>query len=298
MEHARMSTSSFPAVAFFGLGTMGTGMARRLLGAGVPLTVYNRSPGRAEALAAEGARVARTPREAAAGARVLITMVADDPASRAMWLGEEGALAGAQAGATALDCSTLTVKWVRELAAAAAAKGVTFLDAPVAGSKPQAAAGELVFFVGGDKGALDGVGPVLAPMAKRVVHLGPTGAGATVKLVNNFMSAVEAVALAEGNALLRRAGIDVAAALPLLTEGTPGSPMIRTMAARHASGDPTVNFSLKLMAKDLRYAIGEGEAAGVPLTTAAAALATMQAAMDANLGDRDLSTVVRFVQER
>src|SRR6516164_7946765 len=122
-----------PRVAFLGLGIMGGNMARRLLGAGFPLTVFNRNRAKAEALA--GARVANSPREAAADADVVFCMVADDGASRAMWLGENGALAGAAKGAVLVDCSTLTVAWVNELAQAVAKSGREFVDAPVTGSK-------------------------------------------------------------------------------------------------------------------------------------------------------------------
>src|SRR5476649_586015 len=140
-------------VAFLGLGIMGGGMTRRLLGAGIPLTIFNRNRAKAEALT--GARVAATAREAAANADVVLCMVADDVASRAMWLDENGALAGASRGAVLVECSTLTVGWVNELAKAAAEKGLEFVDAPVTGSKTHAAAGELNFIAGGSAAALE-----------------------------------------------------------------------------------------------------------------------------------------------
>src|SRR5215471_7455965 len=131
-----------------GLGIMGMGMARRLLKNGFALTVYNRDRRKAEGLSADGAHVASSPREAAMRSQVIVCMVADDAASRALWLGEEGALAGAPRGATLIECSTLSVDWVRELASAAAARGCELLDAPVTGSQSHAAAGELNFLVG------------------------------------------------------------------------------------------------------------------------------------------------------
>src|SRR5688572_26888524 len=114
---------SLPSIGFIGLGIMGGGMTRRLLGAGFPLTVYNRNPAKSAPLAASGARVAATPRDASAGADIVISMVADDAASRGVWLGSDGALAGARRGATLVESSTLTVDWVKELAAAAGARG-------------------------------------------------------------------------------------------------------------------------------------------------------------------------------
>src|SRR5262249_17845823 len=136
---------SKPSIAFLGLGIMGAGMSRRLLGAGFPVTVYNRNPAKSAELAAAGAAVASTAREAAGGADVVIAMVADDAASRSVWLGDDGALAGAARGTVCIESSTLTVAWVQELAAAVAARGCAFLDCPVTGSKNAAAAGELNF---------------------------------------------------------------------------------------------------------------------------------------------------------
>ena len=185
------------SVAVLGLGTMGSGMARRLLAAGFPLTVYNRTPSRAEAFAAQGASVAATPREAASRAEVIIAMLADDAASRSAWMGENGALAGARPGAVLIESSTLSTHWVKELSAAAISQGCAFLDAPVTGSKPQAESGELLFLVGGESGALDSVRDVLAPMSRGAVHLGPTGSGALMKLINNFVCGVQAASLAE-----------------------------------------------------------------------------------------------------
>src|SRR5262249_45177442 len=120
---------SKPAIAFLGLGIMGSGMARRLLANGFAVTVFNRTPEKSKALAANGARVAKSPREAASGAGVIISMVADDDASRGMWLGESGALASAERGTVCIESSTVTVDWARELAAAVTAKQCEFLDA-------------------------------------------------------------------------------------------------------------------------------------------------------------------------
>src|SRR5918996_2950937 len=152
------------SVALLGTGTMGGRMAARLAQAGHPLTVWNRNRTRAEPFASLGARVADSPRAAAAGADVIIAMVADDDASRAVWLGDSGALAGARPGAVLIESSTLTPAWIRELATAAAERHCEFLDAPVTGSRTQAAAGELLFLVGGAAAAVERVRGVLAVM--------------------------------------------------------------------------------------------------------------------------------------
>ena len=175
-----------PRIAFLGVGIMGSGMARRLLAAGFPVAVYNRGREKAAALAAAGATAADSPRRAAAGAGVILSMVADDAAARAVWLGGDGALAGAAAGSVIVECSTATVGWVRELASLAAARNCEFLDAPVTGSRVHAAAGELNFLVGGSAATLEKVRPVLAAMSKSISLIGPVGSGALIKLILQF----------------------------------------------------------------------------------------------------------------
>ena len=283
---------SQPRIAFLGLGIMGGGMARRLLTSGFPLTVFNRNAEKSKPFAAAGAQVAGSPREAAAQADFIISMVADDTASRSLWLGEHGALAAARSGAVCIECSTVTVNWVRELAAAAAQKKCEFLDAPVTGSKTQAASGELSFIVGGEAATLDKARPVLAAMSKAIIHLGPTGSGALLKLINNFVCGVQIAALAEAMAMIERSGLDRAKALEILTNGAPGSPLVKAVSTRMTTPDLTPNFLLRLMAKDLGYAILEGGKLSVELTTAAAALKAFQRAIAAGHGEQDIAAVV------
>jgi 3-hydroxyisobutyrate dehydrogenase len=279
-------------VALIGLGLMGSGMARRLLGAGFPLTVWNRNPERAKALAAEGAHAAATPREAAARADVVLSMVADDAASRAVWLGDDGALAGATPGAVLVESSTVTVGWIGQLFREVAARGCELLDAPVTGSKPHAASGELVFLVGGSAAALESARPVLAAMSRSILHVGSTGRGALLKLVNNSMCGVQAASLAEALALIERSGLDRVKSLELLTTGAPGSPLVKTLSARMTARDYTPNFLLRLMAKDLSYALGEGRRYGLALSTVASALEVVDQAVAAGNGEEDFSALV------
>lgn len=277
---------------------MGGGMARRLLGAGFAVTVFNRNPARAEPLAAAGARVAGSPREAAAGAEVVFSMVADDAASRAMWLGPDGAIAGAARGAVLVECSTLTVAWVQELAKAAAAAGAECIDAPVTGSKNQAAAGELNFLTGGNAAALETIRPALNAMGRSVTHLGPTGSGALLKLINNFLAGVHVAATAEAVAWIERTELDRAQAIAFLSDSAVGSPVTKTVAARMCAPDFTPNFFLRLMAKDLGYASGEAAKAGQQLTSAAMARDVFQRAIAAGHGDKDMSAVVEPLRRR
>lgn len=283
-------------VSFFGLGVMGGGMARRLLSAGFPLRVWNRRPEPARALAAEGVGVASTPRAAAVDADVLVSMVADDAASRAVWLGDEGALAGAAPGSLLIECSTVSPAWVRELADHAQARGCSLLDAPVTGSKAQAAAGELVFLAGGDAAVLDQARPVLRAMSKDILHLGPLTSGARMKLVNNFVCGVQAAALAEALALVEASGLDVDAALGVLLNGAPGSPLFKAVAPRMRTRDYDVRFKLALMLKDLTYAMEEGAAHAIDLSTAATARQLFERAIVQGWADADFSAVIEVVR--
>ena len=165
------------------------------------------------------------------------------------------------------------------------------LDAPVTGSRLQAASGELLFLVGGDPATLDRVRPVLAAMSRDILHLGPLGSGARLKLVNNFICGVQAAALAEGMALIENSGLDLDAALPVLQNGAPGSPLVKAVGTRMASRDYTVFFKLRLMRKDLDYAITEAARQGLDLTTAQNARALFDRALD-QWGDVDFSAVI------
>jgi 3-hydroxyisobutyrate dehydrogenase len=286
------------SVALLGLGTMGAGMAANLLKAGFPLAVYNRSREKAEAFAAQGARVAETPADAARGAGVILSMLADDGASRAVWLGKDGAVAAAEKGAVLIDCSTVTPAWIAELATAAKVRGLEMLDAPVTGSKMQAAGGQLTFLVGGSAEALETVRPVLEAMSKEVVHLGPVGSGAKMKLLNNFLCGVQIASLAEGIAWLERSGLDAEKAIDLLKRGAPGSPLLANLSARMMSRDYSVNFYLKLIAKDMRYAEKAAAETGVELTTAANARSLFELAAAAGYGEKDMSAVVELLRAK
>lgn len=285
-------------VAFLGLGTMGSGMAARLLKAGFPLTVWNRGGERSERLRQQGAAVAASPRDAAANADVVIGMVADDRASRSVWTGDAGALAGLKPGAVAIECSTLSPSWVLELADLVDARDAAFLDAPVTGSKPQAASGEILFLVGGDADVLDDVREVLRPMSRDAVHMGPVASGARMKLVNNFMSAVQTVSLAEALAFSEACGLDRVAAMGVISNGAPGSPLVKTVGARMMAGDYAVNFLLSLMRKDVGYAFDEAQRHGVNLSMAAATRELFDAAIKAGLGDKDFAAVAESVAGR
>jgi 3-hydroxyisobutyrate dehydrogenase len=276
---------------------MGTGMAGRVLTAGFPLAVYNRNPEKTVPFAKAGAYIARSPRDAAARADVVISILADDNACRAVWLDKEtGAIAGAAPGTWLVESSTASVQWIHELAAAAKQKECELLDAPVTGSKPQAAAGELLFLVGGSAAALAAVKPVLAVMSRDVLHLGPIGSGATLKLINNFLCGVQAASVAEAMALVAASGLDREKAVAVLAAGAPGSPLLKVITTRAAANDLSPNFVLHLMVKDLTYAREEGARHGVAMNTATPAIADFEKAIAAGYGEKDFSAVIAALQ--
>lgn len=283
-------------VGFLGLGIMGSGMACRLLANGFPVAVYNRDTKKAEGFAEAGARIANSPRDAASDADVAICMVADDAASRAMWLGDNGALSAIKRGAICIDSSTISVDWARELAAAVEARKCEFLDTPVTGSKIHAASGELNFLVGGSPATLEKARPVLQAMSKTITHIGPIGSGAMIKLINNFVCGVHIIAIAEALTMIERSGLDRARALEVLINGAPGSPIVKTVSARMTAADYTPNFLLRLMTKDLNYSLQEAKKLSLHLNTAAAAHETFQKAIAAGLGEKDISAAIELLR--
>lgn len=289
---------SKPHVAVLGLGIMGSGMVGRLLAAGFPLSVYNRNREKARPFVDAGAYLASSPREAASKSEIIISMVADDVASRDIWLGENGALSGARPGSVLIESSTLTVGWIRELAAAAEERACELLDAPVTGTKPHAESGELLFLAGGSANALDVAKPVLSVLGRDVIHLGPVGSGALMKLINNFLAAVHTVSFGEALALIQAGGLDQHKAIPILTEGVPGSPMVKRVAARIESGDFTPHFFMRLMSKDVGYALHEAGERNVELKTASAALDVLKQAIADGFGEKDFTAVVQALQRR
>ena len=265
---------------------------------GISLTVYNRTAAKAQALVDAGARLAATPAEAAKGASVVISMLADDAASRAAWLGEEGALEAADKGAILIESSTVSPAWIAELAALAAQRELDLLDAPVTGSKMQAQGAQLTFLVGGSEKTFDAVTPVLKTMSKEIIYLGPIGSGAKLKLINNFLCGVQVASLAEGLAWIERSGLDREKALAFLKSGAPGSPLLAAISTRMVDHSYAVNFLLRLMAKDLLYAQNEAAQCDVDLKMAETARSLFEAAVAMGFGEADMSSVVEPLRNK
>jgi len=285
-------------VAILGLGTMGSGMASNLLKAGVPLAVYNRTQSKAQPFAAKGARIAATPAEAVKGVSIVLSMLSDDDASRDAWLGKKGALAAAEPGAILIESSTASPAWIAELAALAERRGNPLLDAPVTGSRTQAEGGQLTFLVGGPAEALEAATPILEAMSKEIIHLGPIGSGAKMKLINNFLCGVQVASLAEAMAWIERSGLDRDRALAVLKSGAPGSPLLAAMSTRMVNRDYTVNFLLRLLSKDMLYASNEAAACNVDLKTAETSRALMETAIADGYGEQDMSSLVEPLRKK
>jgi len=286
---------SNPTVALLGLGLMGRPMALNLAKAGFPLTVWNRTRARAEELgaAAPGVRVAATAAEAAQ-ADVVLTIVSDPPALEEVLWGPQGALAGLRSGALLIDSSTVSPALARKVAAACKEKGAACLDAPVTGGTWGAEKGELVFMVGGETAAYERSLPVLQTMGKRFFHLGPSGAGQTVKLAMNSILALQVQAFAEAVALVNGSGIGGEKLLEVLQSSMARTPVLDVKGPLILKGEFAPSFPLRLMHKDLGLALELANQTGVPLPATAAARETYNAVKGAAKEDLDYAAVARF----
>src|SRR5256884_6248763 len=196
-------------VAFIGLGRMGHGMAGRYLDAGFQVAVWNRSKAKAEDLIARGARWATSPEDAAIDANAVVTMVADDEASREVWLTKDGAAANMKAGTLAIEGSTVSHRHALDMARELKSRGLVYIDCPVTGLPEAAAAGKLTLLVGADAADLEKAQPYLAPLCTTIRHFGAVGSGTVFKLINNLIGAVQIASLAEGVAMAEQAGLDM-----------------------------------------------------------------------------------------
>lgn len=286
-----------PSIALLGLGTMGRGMAANLLKAGFPLTVWNRTKAKAESLMHTTATIADSPALAVKSSAVVLAMLADDAASRAAWLGQDGALAAMPSGSIVIECSTLSPVWIRELDEAVTQRGLRMAEAPVTGSRTQAEAGQLNFLVGADQETLAAVAPVLQCMSREILHLGPVGSGAQLKLINNFLCAVQVTSFAEALVWMERTGLRLDSALDFLKRGAPGSGILSAMSERMTHRAYDVNFLLRLMAKDLRYARAAAAQVGIDVSTSSPAQDLFRQAEEQGLGEKDMSAVVEVVRQ-
>lgn len=283
-----------PPVGLIGLGLMGHPMGANLLKASHSLTVWNRTASRTDDLVAQGAKRAATPRDVAASSEVIITIVSDPQAVESVLWGENGVFAGLRRGSVVIESSTVNPGLEKRAAAAAAEKGAEFLEAPVTGGTWGAEKGELVFMVGGEASTLKRVEPVLGAMGKRWFHLGPVGAGQTVKLAMNLLLELEVEAFAEALALVTRAGVPGQSLLEVMQSSMGRSPVIDLKGAMMLKGEYKPSFPLRLMHKDLGLALDLANQLGVPLPAAAASREVLNAVKGAATEDVDFSALATF----
>jgi len=281
-------------IGLIGLGLMGRPMGMNLIKAGHSLTVWNRTPARADELVAAGARFAKSPQEVAATCDFLLTIVSDPPALEQVLWSPCGAMQALKRGSIYVDSSTVSPALARRIAAACAERGVRFLDAPVTGGDWGAKKAELVFMIGGDAATLKEAEPVLNVMGKKFFHLGPNGAGQTIKLAMNAILALQVDALAEALALTTRAGIAGEKLVEVMQSSMARSGVLDVKAPNLLKGEYVPSFPLRLMHKDLGLALDLGNQLGVALPATAAAREIYNAVKGAAKEDLDYSAVMQF----
>ena len=284
-------------IGFIGLGTMGAPMAKNLLRAGFELTVHNRTRGKEEALVAAGATRAASPREAAAGADVVITNVSDTPDVEAVVLGEDGAVHGLKEGSVLIDVSTISPSVTRTIAAKLAERGVAMLDAPVSGGSEGAEKGTLSIMVGGEPEVFERMKPVLEAMGKTVTLVGPVGSGQVTKAINQTIIAGTYAAVAEGMAMGLAAGIDLEAAHRALSGGAAGSWVLSNRAQNMIENRYPLGFRTRLHLKDLGIALETARDLGVPVPVTAYVAQIETGLVKRGFGDEDVSNIARAVRE-
>jgi 3-hydroxyisobutyrate dehydrogenase len=284
-------------VAFLGLGNMGAPMAGRLSRAGYRLTVWSRTAAHAEALA-DRATVAATPAAAGARAEVAVTMLSDGSALEEVVLGRDGLAESLGPGTLLIDMSTTGPAPARKVAGELQARGVAFVDAPVAGSTGPAAEGDLAIMVGGDPDAVERARPLLAVLGdpERIWYLGPVGAGQAAKLMVNVVLGGVMAAVAEGYVLGRVLGLQAGDALGVLEAASVGGQTVARKRQKMESGDyGEAGFRLNLMHKDLRLAVEAARAARAGLPVAERVAELYAGAKGRGLADLDYSAVVAYV---
>ena len=281
-------------VGLIGLGLMGRPMGLNIVKAGFPLTVWNRTASRAEELLAAGAKLASSPHELASGCDLLMTIVSDPPALEEVLWGANGAMEGLRRGSTYIDSSTVSPNLARKIAADCEKRGVRFLDAPVTGGDWGAKKGELIFMVGGDAGTLTEAEPVLRVLGKKWFHLGPNGAGQTIKLAMNLILALQVDALAEALALVTAAGLEGEKLVEVMQSSMARSGVLAVKSQNLLKHEYKPSFPLRLMHKDMKLALELAKEKGVELPAGAAAYQTYSKVKEAAKEDLDYSAVMKF----
>lgn len=283
-------------VGFVGLGIMGKPMAKNLIKAGFPLTVYNRTASRAEEFKSLGAQVAESPRGAAANADVVITIVTDSPDVRAVILGEGGVIEAVRPGSIVIDMSTISPQVTREIAEALKAKQAQMLDAPVSGGEKGAIEGTLSIMVGGEAETLERVRPVLMAMGKTITHIGPNGMGQVCKLANQIAVGLHNLSISEALIFAEKAGADPARVMQAIQGGAGNSWAFQNLAPKIIRRDFSPGFMVKLQQKDLRLVLDAADKLSLPLPGTALTHQLYQAVEARGLGDEGNHSLVKALE--
>ncbi len=285
-------------IAYFGLGIMGRGMVANLLKAGYPVTIWNRTAERGAHLVGQGATQANSPAEAVANADVIMVCLSDDAAVEDLVFGSGGLAAAVKSGQILVDMTTVHPDTSRKEAAAFAAKGAHFLDAPVFGSKNEAANGGLWIVVGGDRALYEEVKPILEVLSETTHYMGGTAMGSSMKLVGNLVVAAQLEALGEAMTLATKAGLDPQDVLGVLHVTDFKSPIFDGVGAALVKRDFSTFFALKLMLKDANLIARFAQDLNVPIPAAAATREVIKAAVNKGWGEENASAFIRILEDQ
>jgi 3-hydroxyisobutyrate dehydrogenase-like beta-hydroxyacid dehydrogenase len=284
-------------IAFLGLGIMGSRMAANLVKAGFELTVWNRTPAKAQQFCERHrAQTAATPAEAAARSDIVVTMVVDGPQVQELLLGAQGVASAATPGVLCIDCSTIGRAATESIARRLGEREIAMLDAPVTGSSPKAQDGTLTIMAGGSDRDFARARPVLETMGELIVHCGPLGHGQMVKLINNAVAAANATVVGQALLVGAKAGVDLDALTEVMGAGSGASAMLALKAGPMRRHDYATLFKLEHMLKDVRLCLEEGQAAGAPFPFAALTREILSAAAGMGHGDDDFAALIEVLE--
>ena len=285
-------------IGFIGLGTMGIGMSLNLLKAGHEVTVHNRTRQKEESVAKEGAKRAETPRQAAEGAEIVVTMVSDTPDVEEVVLGDDGVIHGAPQGAIVIDMSTISPAATRQIAGELGKKGIKMLDAPVSGGPEGAEQGTLAIMVGGDPADFEKALPILEIMGKTVTHVGPIGAGQITKAINQILISGTYLTVAEGLTLGIKAGLDMEKVIAAISGGAASSWVLHNRGINVVNNTYPLGFRVRLHHKDLKIALDTARELEVTLPATALVAQIENGLIARGYGDDDVSAIGRSIREQ
>lgn len=295
-QNTTPSADDNETIGFIGLGIMGDGMARNLIQAGHTVTVWNRTASKSEPLGALGATVAGSPAEVAATCSIVMICVSDTPDVRAVLEGSDGVMDGLTKGTLVIDHSTISPGATIEFAATVAAAGGSWIDAPVSGGSEGAKNGTLSVMVGGDDADVERARPYFEAFASSITHVGPTGAGQKVKIVNQILVVVNQLAVSEALLFASGAGLDLEATLSAVTGGAAGSWMLANRGPQMIVRDWRPGFTIDLQQKDLRLALEAADELGVPIPATALVHQLYRTLQAADLGGEGNHALVKALE--